>query len=644
MRRSLVMVACGGLLAAGLAPSAAASPQPDETSPAEQAARVATAKPVPKGGKPAAPRGPNPYLALLPDPAKADFAGWDRYLQAKGEQRAERRDLRALGARLTAPIVVDEDEPEGERGSNDRPVNAQPVPGFGTTSSTNHRARLLGTLSPEQTPVEAVPSNAEDDGSIPLAGETGIGVDVEGVTTSGEIGDGPHGSAGSGSGDFDFYRLEAVAGHALTVDVDTPVGDLDPMAAVFDATGEMLAFNDDSDEGLDSFLEHTFDADGTYYVMVTGYPALPDDPFDSGSGSGAGSEGPYDVDIVVADPADVDVDFYSVRLRKGDVLGASVDGAAARLAVYDSTTVEVQGSGQDLTWIFPAQTPLPGGGNAVVDHVADRSGLHYVGVSRGDGDYDVTVEAYRPPLDSQRPVQTIFVDFDGARVNTNIWGGPGVRSLSPLRAFLARWGLRNVDQDRLITETMDVVRENIRLDMIASGLNPDFGIMVKNSRDHRDPFGQRNVSRVIVGGTIAQSGIATIGIAQSVDPGNFATKESALVLLDALSEAEGPEYSLNTYLAPESDRIGFVAQGLGNVISHEAGHFFGDWHVDEFNDQANLMDAGGNFSVLYGVGPDGVGGTGDDEDVDFGEDAFNPFEGFTGTEDTLSRLAFAITR
>ena len=36
------------------------------------------------------------------------------------------------------------------------------------------------------------------------------------------------------------------------------------------------------------------------------------------------------------------------------------------------------------------------------------------------------------------------------------------------------------------------------------------------------------------------------------------------------------------------------------------------------------MDQGGNFPLLFGVGPDGVGGTADDADVDFGEDVFNP--------------------
>ena len=72
-------------------------------------------------------------------------------------------------------------------------------------------------------------------------------------------------------------------------------------------------------------------------------------------------------------------------------------------------------------------------------------------------------------------------------------------------------------------------------DMVDSGLNQRFRLRILNSRDHADPFGKPNVSRLIVGGTIAESGIATIGIAQSIDPGNFATEETAVVLLDVLS-------------------------------------------------------------------------------------------------------------
>jgi hypothetical protein len=181
--------------------------------------------------------------------------------------------------------------------------------------------------------------------------------------------------------------------------------------------------------------------------------------------------------------------------------------------------------------------------------------------------------------------------------------------------------------------------------MVASGLNSRFKLKIKNSKDNPDPFGGANVSRLVIGGTIDESGVDTIGIAQSIDPGNFETEETALVLLDVLSApADDSEASLNAYLTPASNRIAFLGQALSNVISHEAGHFFGDFHTDNEDPLPNLMDAGGTgFATLFGVGPDGVGGTADDVDVDFGDSAFLPAEGFVGTEDTLGRIVFGVT-
>jgi hypothetical protein len=179
--------------------------------------------------------------------------------------------------------------------------------------------------------------------------------------------------------------------------------------------------------------------------------------------------------------------------------------------------------------------------------------------------------------------------------------------------------------------------------MIASGLNSRFKLKILNSKDDPDPWGKANVSRIIVGGTIAESGINTIGIAQSIDPGNFETEETALVLLDVLSDPSHPA-SLNTYMTPASDKIAFIGHALGNVIAHEGGHFFGDFHTSNVDPQPNVMDAGGTgFGTLFGVGPDGIGGTADDVDVDFGDDQFMPTEGFIGTEDTLGRIAFGVT-
>lgn len=55
------------------------------------------------------------------------------------------------------------------------------------------------------------------------------------------------------------------------------------------------------------------------------------------------------------------------------------------------------------------------------------------------------------------------------------------------------------------------------------------------------------------------------------------------------------------------------------------------------------MDQGGNLPGTIGVGPDGVFGTADDDDVDFGPDVYNPNEPFTGVEDTLQSISFGLS-
>ncbi|HET6533474.1 MAG TPA: PPC domain-containing protein [Actinoplanes sp.] len=648
MRRSIATAAAvvlGVALTPGAAPAVAAPADPG-VSAAEQAkldAGISLADKAAPGTKPA---GPNPYLANVPDVTKADYAGWAAYMAKQSAAKASAR-LKAQARNRVAvasPILVDEDEPDGTRGSNDNPASAQLIRGFGTGANQNHRARVLGTLDPEPVTVTAIAPNAEDDGAIPLARDTEVGTRRTGVSTTGTVGDGPHGSAGTDRGDFDFYRLTAAAGDVITAFTARPTGSsLDSILLVYNEAGTLVAANDDFGGALTSRVTYAVTTAGRYYVAVVGYNSLPEDPFDSGSGTGAESEGAYSVTITAGED---DRDFFAVKLRAGDVLGATVKGAASYITVYDTVPREVHGSDQDATFIYPPNSPLPGGGNATTDYVATQAGWHYVGVADGTGAYDITIEAYRPPLQGNRPVQTLFLDFDGARVNTAIggWGGPGVVTLSPLAAFLARWGITRAQEDQLIDGIVASVTESLKQDLIGSGLNPRFRLQIRNSKDHADPWGQPNVSRIIVGGTIEESGISTIGIAQSIDPGNFQTDETALVLLDVMSAPAGPATSLNTYLTPASDRIGFVAQAVGNVTSHEAGHYFGNWHTDNRSAQINLEDAGGaNFQNLYGVGPDGVGGTADDLDVDFHEDLFQPTEGFVGIEDTLGRIVFGVT-
>jgi hypothetical protein len=588
-------------------------------------------------------RGVNPFVGLLPDPGKADVAYWRAVMKSGAKKRAIAKAGKVKPA--AAPLLVDEQEPDQTRGGNDTQATAQLIRPFGSAAGKRPAARILGTLAEGPQPTSFAPS-IEDDGAIPLAAGVGLTRPETQSRTTGTIGDGPHGSTGDGKGDFDFYTLTAAkAGQQFDVDIDTEAASaVDTVVAVWDAAGNALAVNDDDGQTFDSRLSFRLPAAGDYFVSVAGFgpSPLPNDPFDSGSGDGVGSEGAYTVTFGLDAQ---DVDYYSVDLRAGDVLGGSVTGGGTELTVYDPSRRERIGSRQDASFIYPASSPLPGGGNAVFAHVADVTGRHAIAVTGGTGNYDITLEVYRPGAESlaKTAMQTIFLDFDGARVNTGIFGGPGVRQLSPFRAFLGRWGLTAAQEGAVGDRIVKTVTENLRRDFGAKGV----AVRVVDGRHHKDPFGQPNVSRVVVGGTIAESGIPTIGIAQSIDPGNFETEETALVLLDVLSDPaadyEDPNPSLNAYLTPQSDRVGFVGQAVGNVVSHEAGHFLGSFHVDQFDTVLNLMDQGGNFPLLYGVGPDGVGGTADDWDVDFGEDAYNPGEGYTGVEDTAANTKWGLS-
>jgi hypothetical protein len=658
-KRALVGLSAVALVAAAASQgTAAVSKASDQITPQQKRTLQAGIQLAPKSTK--APTAvvngkevarPNPYLANTPDATATDWSYWHNLMDAKGKQRAKSAGLaaaktKAAGKALPSPILHDEEEPDAISGSNDSQDSAERIAGFGTGAKENPRLRILGSM-PDLTPgLVGIDPGTEDDGAIALATDTGIGTGGrQQILTTGTLGDGPHGTAGDDSNDFDFYKVTATAGRTLKVSTEGS-GNTDTVVGVYSAAGVLLAADDDSGAGTNSLLSFDLPSAGDYYVIVAGYSPngpFPNDPTDSGSGTGGAFKGAYQVTIGAVV---VDKDYYGVKLKKGDVLGGSLTGAATRLVVHRLDGSQGVGSQQDASSLYPVTSPLPGGGNAVFAYVAEEAGWYAVSVEAGVGSYDATLEVYRSGTELDKKQQTIFLDFDGARVNTAIFGGPGVRQLSPFSAFVARWGLPKSAEKELITKITATVTENIKSDLIAKGLNPNVAVKVLNSRDNADPFGQENVSRIIIGGTIAESGIDTIGIAQTIDPGNYGHEETALALMDVLSDpANGfGDPSINSYLTPTSNKIKFISQVVANVVSHETGHFVGSYHVDQFNPTYNLMDQGGNFPLLFGVGPDGIGGTADDVDVDFGEDTYNPNEGFTGTEDTLNNTAWALTK
>lgn len=611
------------------------------------------------------PRTPNPVLSFLPAGVEGDWQYWDaRMRHDAAERRAQRQAAGAL-----AGLELVEGEAVGATAANDLPELAEALAGVGSRPGESSTVLVRGTL--QAPPVELAPAT-EPDGSIPQARALGIGGgDV--VRVPGTIGDGAGAQA-----DFDFFALDAAAGQRLQVSVRTPLPqeDLDPIVALFNSAGSLVTANDNRPTNgvlldRDSVLDLRIETAGTYYVVVGGFnpiglgdlpPQFPSDPFDPASGPPPGSEGIYTVAVGLDPPASADRDFFALELRAGDILGAIVDGAAAGVSLHGPGGFLVGTRGGNLSGIYPQASPLPVGGRAAVARVIEEDGLYAVGVELPTdfdaSEYTLEIGIHPAPLGaSPTPArQILYLDFDGASVDLGGFGGvPGTfADLSPLAAFLDGWDLAAADEDALIDAITSAFQENVEEDLRARGANGDFqtsgrpgdfDVEIRTSRDHQDPAGDPLASRIVVGGTIDELGLGTIGIAQSVDVGNFAAAETAIVLLDLLSAEEGDPNSLNSIeRAPGLSLIDFVGRSVGAIAAHEAGHLVANFHTARDVGPTSLMDRGGNLPRFAGVGEDGVAGTVDDEDVDFGEDAYEPAEGFLGVEDTLDAVSFDLGR
>ena len=542
----------------------------------------------------------------------------------------------AKAGAFPSPVTVHEQEPATVSGRNDTPGTNQRISGFGTAAGAAGEARVQGVLAGPTSPT-MLPAAREDDGSQSSAADTGL-KPGRSARTTGTIGDGPHASAGDKTGDFDFYVVRgATMGQVLSVYVDTPDSELRPTVRFWmDGEPEGVASN-----GNGSYLITTdLHTDGDFYFTVGAQGSEQADPNDSGSGNGATSEGSYTATFSL-DAGDTDV--YAIDLAAGDVLSGSVSGSAARLQIFDRAKKLAVGAMADtLSSWFPKDSPLLRGGNAAVNHIAARAGRYYVAVSSGKGEYDVRLNVNRPGPESKRATQIIFVDLDGASLDPAIFHDSqvgGVRKLSPLAAFISRWGITGeAQQGALVEQIITSLTENLQGDFAGTGSK----VTILNSRDHRDPFGQPHVSRVVIGGIQAELGRDGTGSAQSIDPGNFAMAETALILLDTMSAPPG-EMSLNTHLGPTSDRVRFVGTAIANLASHEVGHLLGAFHAFGAGGKPNLMMPGTESSAIYGVGADNVGGTADDVDLDFEVAPFGYDTWFTGVEDCRARIRWTLS-
>ena len=566
----------------------------------------------------------------------------------------EKNPVSKVGPTPRGMTTIVESEP------NNTPQDADFVP-INTDPGQIDSAGVLGTFV---NPVISTTNIAqfETNDTIGTANPTGlVGGSSGRVQATGFIGDGGF----AAQGDFDFFAIPMNAGDFLNVTVDTvnpgATSDGDPLIGLYNSSGQLVAFNDDRDfpNNFDPALGFIPNGTDTFYLAVGGFSFfsvpgdLPTNPFVGGTGNVPFDNGNYTLTIELNA---VDFEYFAIIANKGDVISAAIAGAGSLMVLDDGTGTRLI-SQIDSSGFQPGNFPS---GNASFSYVAPSDAIYTIGIPgiNGNGSWSMDIDLFRPGLESQ-PVanrQVVFLDFDGATLNNSIFGASPSSNvtLSPLSAFLTRWGLTAQDENRLIDEIIAVVDENLNNDMRtlanngdfnSSGIPGEFAIQILNSRDHPDFFisGGTNVSRVIIGGTIDELGISTIGIAESIDPGNFATEESAVVLLDLLSETASDPNSLNQYGINNISKIDLVARGVGNITAHEIGHFIGNWHTVNSNGNLNIMDQGGNLSNSVGVGPDNVLGTGDDIDVDFISDFYEPGELYSGVEDCLNTSAFGLS-
>jgi subtilisin family serine protease len=125
------------------------------------------------------------------------------------------------------------------------------------------------------------------------------------TVVEGTVGDGLNRSR-----DVDLYRIVVTAGQTLTLDIDarslTPRSTLDSVVRLFDASGRLVASNDNDtrngSESRDSFLTWTATAGGTFFVGVSGFGNAAYDPRVVTGERRAGSTGAYRLTVSLAGP------------------------------------------------------------------------------------------------------------------------------------------------------------------------------------------------------------------------------------------------------------------------------------------------------------------------------------------------------
>jgi large repetitive protein len=352
-----------------------------------------------------------------------------------------------------------------------------------------------------------------------------------------------------------------------------------------------------------------------------------------------------------------DRDWFKVQLQAGDIVGAVVnarDGLDPMIRLTDASG-KLMISNDDSFFtgatVLPVESPLPRAQGSERDseiyYTISQAGTYYLETSAfadgTTGPYDLEVLVTRPALEKQ-PVgaqQILFLDFDGAKVDFDRYlfsPDLGKRKIAPLSASLPALGLSAAaDENTVIDEVIRIVTAKLSTFVRANGANDNFGIEIRNSRDHADEYGKNPlVSRIVVG-AMNDPAFVVSGRNQTFDVGNFKTDDEAIAGLDDFLRGIP-----SVPITPPATMIDALALSTANLICHEMGHLLGCFHTDQptlFEGTGNLMDTNG----IEAIGPDFIFGSKDDVDLQFGVDSYDSADVFRGTNDTLNTVAFALS-
>ena len=241
-------------------------------------------------------------------------------------------------------------------------------------------------------------SNGNGNGNGGSAGGNGNGnatVDIYAAdaTTTGALADGQTiATAIDSRTDVDWFAVELVAGSsyqfATTAGATGSIGDT--VLALYDADGNLVAGNDDSNNGAFSTLLHTAEAGGTYYVAVLGYQgdrgsyevSMNEIDLNDAFAAGVDTAGTIAAGETILTQLDYagDSDWFAFDIALGQAISFSTaagTGAAANdtvITIYDAAGNALLTNDDNGTDLY-----------SFVDFAAEATGTYYVEVSGFDG-------------------------------------------------------------------------------------------------------------------------------------------------------------------------------------------------------------------------------------------------------------------